>query len=323
MEIGRAAAVLRSAGAQLCLIVASLVAAALIIFVAIDILPGDPAAVVLGLNATPESIAALREEFGFNAPPALRFLGWITGMANGDFGRSTAYRVPVATLISERASVTLPLAIIAMLLALALGLGVALLAAARPRLGIVVTLIGEIGLALPNFWLGLLLIIVFSVTLGLLPSGGFPGWQSPNAARALILPAIALALPQAAIIARLGHTLLNETLREAYIRTAEAKGLTRGAVLFRHALPNAMVPLLALIGLQLSFLLGGSIIVENVFSLPGLGRLMAQAIAQHDIVTLRSLIFLFAATILIVHGLVAALQTRIDPRLARASGLQG
>lgn len=303
-------------------LLASLFGAALAIFIAIDILPGDPAGTVLGLNATSEAVAALNRDFGFDQPAPRRFWSWIGALAQGDFGISITYRVAVAGLIGERILVSLPLAFLALALALGLGLGLALLAAWQARLSFLVSAFGEIGLAIPNFWLGLLLILVFSVGLGVLPSGGFPGWETGwGALRALILPAIALALPQAAIIARLALALLNETLRETYIRTAEAKGLTAAAVLLRHALPNALVPLLSVLGLQLSFLLGGSIIVENVFALPGLGRLMAQAIAQHDVITLRALIFVFTAAILIVHSLVSSLQAAIDPRLRRASGL--
>ncbi|WP_376801628.1 ABC transporter permease [Candidatus Raskinella chloraquaticus] len=322
MEIDGLTARLRSGLVRLAGLAASLLAAAVVIFVAIDVLPGDPAAVVLGLNATPDALAALRSEHGFDQPAPWRFMAWIGALARGDFGISTTYRVAVAGLIGERLAVSVPLACLAMGLSLSWGLGLALLAAWQPRFSVVVTAFGEVGLAIPNFWLGLLLILTFAVGLGMLPSGGFPGWEAGwGALRALILPAIALALPQGAIIARLALALLNETLAEVYIRTAEAKGLSRAGVLVRHALPNAMVPLLALMGLQLSFLLGGSIIVENVFALPGLGRLMAQAIAQHDIITLRALIFLFAATILIVHSGVGIVQASIDPRLRRASGL--
>lgn len=316
MEIGGAAALFSHAGLKLAGLAANLAAAAAAIFVAIELLPGDPAATVLGLNATPEALAALRAEYGFDQPVIWRFFAWLGGFVSGDLGQSYTYRVPVLTLIEERAAVSVPLAVLAMGLSVLIGLSLALLAAWRRRWSFLVTLFGEIGLAVPNFWLGLLLILLFSVSLGLLPSGGFPGWDKGSAAwRALILPSVALALPQAAIIARLALTLLRETLAEPYIRTAKAKGMAGPAVLFRHALPNALVPLLAIMGLQFSFLLGGSIIVENVFALPGLGRLMAQAIAGHDIIVVRDLILLFASAILVVHALTGVLQGFIDPRL--------
>lgn len=316
MEIGRAAALFSHAGLKLAGLAANLAAAAAAIFVAIELLPGDPAATVLGLNATPEALAALRAEYGFDQPVIWRFFTWLGGFVSGDLGQSYTYRVPVLGLIEERAAVSVPLAVLAMGLSVLIGLSLALLAAWRRRWSFLVTLFGEIGLAVPNFWLGLLLILLFSVSLGLFPSGGFPGWDKGWAAwRALILPSVALALPQAAIIARLALTLLRETLTEPYIRTAKAKGMAGSAILFRHALPNALVPLLAIMGLQFSFLLGGSIIIENVFALPGLGRLMAQAIAGHDIIVVRDLILLFASAILIVHALTGMLQGFIDPRL--------
>lgn len=300
-------------------LLARLFLAGLIVFLAIEVVPGDPAAVILGLNATPEALSALRHDYGFDQPAIWRFFSWLGGFFLGDLGVSYTYRVPVAGLIAERAAVTLPLALLAMSLASILGLGLALLAVWRERLAILVDVAGEFGLAIPNFWLGLLLILLFAVRLGLLPSGGFPGWEAGwPAIKALLLPSLALALPQAAIIARLGFTLLRETLGEPFIRTARAKGLRFFTIIVSHALPNALVPLLAILGLQLSFLLGGSIIIENVFALPGLGRLMAQAIAGHDIIVVRDLIMLFAAAILLVRGGVSLLQQRIDPRLQRA-----
>ncbi len=300
---------------------ATLIVTAMIVFVALEILPGDPAEVMLGLNATPETVAAVRADLGLDKPPVVRFAGWMYGLATGDLGKSYAYRVPVAELIGERLQVTFPLTLMAMLISMAIGIPAGLIAASRAGKwrDVVVMTFAEIGLSVPNFWFGILFVLLFSVTLQWLPAGGFAGWDHGVIAgfRSLILPAISLALPQAAIIARLMRSAAIDALSEDWVRTARAKGLTRGATLMKHVLRNAMVPVVTILGLQFSYLIAGTIIIENVFALPGLGRLIFQAIGEHDIIVVKDLVVIFAGVVVIVNFVVDLLYGLIDPRLRR------
>jgi peptide/nickel transport system permease protein len=304
---------------RLATVLVMLLAAAALIFVVMDILPGDPAAVTLGLNAAPEALAALRTEMGLDRPALSRFITWVIGLCSGDMGQSHTYRVPVAGLVAERMVVTIPLALLAMALSTSIALPLALYAAANHnRAGdTAVMIFAQAGLAIPNFWFGILLVLVFSVGLGWFPAGGFPGWDKGLFAglRALVLPAIALALPQAAILARVARGAVLETMQENYVRTARAIGLGRRAVMVRHVLRNAMIPVITIMGLQFSFLIAGAIIIENVFALPGLGRLTFQAIAQHDLMMVKSLVMLFAALVILINFLTELVYGLIDPRL--------
>lgn len=300
----------------------TLLAAALVIFVVLEILPGDPAAVTLGLNAAPEALAALRTEMGLDKPAVLRFFIWLGGLVTGDLGQSYTYRVPVLQLIAERMAVTLPLALMAIALATAIGIPLGMLAASRHgRLADAgVMAFAQAGLAIPNFWFGLLLVLVFAVGLGWLPAGGFPGWQAGFgiSLKALLMPALALALPQAAIIARVTRSSMLDTLQEDFVRTARAKGLSEGTTMRRHALRNALIPVVTILGLQFSVLIAGAIIIENVFALPGLGRLVFQAIAQHDLIVVKDLVMLFAGLAILINFAVELLYGLIDPRLRQS-----
>jgi peptide/nickel transport system permease protein len=300
-------------------LLATLLAASLVVFVVLEILPGDPAALILGTGARADTLAALRHQLGLDAPLWLRYARWIGGMLAGDFGTSFTYHVPVADLVRERVAVSLPLALAAILLSTAIAIPVGVAAAAR-RGGAVdagLMAVAQLGVALPNFWLGLLLILLFAIRLPWLPAGGFPGWDAgPWAgARALLLPALALALPQASILARVTRAAVIDTMAEDFVRTARAKGLSRRGALWRHAVPNALVPVVTLIGLQFSFLLAGTVIVENVFSLPGLGRLVFQAVAQRDLTVVRDLVVLLAGSVIVVNFIVDLVAAWIDPRL--------
>lgn len=306
-------------------LVATLMVAAVIIFGVTEILPGDPAAVMLGMTATPETIAALRHDLGLDAPPLQRFFAWIMGFFTGDLGISYAYRVPVAGLIAERLPVTLPLALMAITFASLLGVSLGSIAASRAN-GIVDASImagAQIGLAIPNFWFGILLVLLFSITLGWFPAGGFPGWEAGifRGIEALLLPAIALALPQGAVLARITRTSVLEALGEDFVRTARAKGLSRWQTLRRHVLRNAFVPVFTMLAMQFSFLIAGTIVIENVFALPGLGRLMFQAIGGHDIITVKSLVMVFAGAVILINALVDLTYGLIDPRLRLGRGV--
>ncbi|MFN4273773.1 MAG: ABC transporter permease [Aliihoeflea sp.] len=302
--------------------IVTLVVASMVVFAVMELLPGDPARLMLGMNATAEAVAALRTQMGLDDPIAIRYLNWVGGMLVGDFGRSFTYSAPVISLIAERAVVSIPLALIALLLSTIIAIPVGIFAAARRgKVGDTVSMgAAQIGVAVPNFWFALMLVYVFAVWLQLVPAGGFPGWGNGiwPGLRALILPAVALALPQAAILARVTRSAMLEVLGEDYIRTARAKGMPRRYVLWRHALRNAMIPVLTIMGLQFAFLLAGTIIIENVFYLPGLGRLVFQAITQRDLIVVEGIVMLLVASVILINLLVDICYAIVDPRLRSA-----
>lgn len=303
-------------------LILSLIAASIVIFLVLEVVPGDPAQFMLGLNATPEATAALRTALGLDGPLLERYFTWVLGLLHGDFGISYTYKVPVAGLIADRIWISLPLAIYALALSTLIAFPVGILAAVRRNSATDVGIMGatQVGLAVPNFWFAMLLVLLFSITLRWFSAGGFPGWQDPLLAlKALTLPAVALALPQASILARVMRSSLLDTLGEDYIRSARAKGLSQGQTLWRHALRNALIPVLTIIGLQFSFLLAGAIIIENVFFLPGLGRLVFQGITSRDLIVVKSVVMLLVFAVILVTFLVDITYALVDPRLRRAT----
>ena len=304
---------------RLLTLLATLVGASLIIFLVLDALPGNAAQTLMGADASPEAVQALTVKLGLDQPLATRYLHWIAGMAVGDLGNSYAYGTPVAGLIMERLTLTVPLAIMSMLITVALALSAGIYTAANHnRLGDVsVMSLTQVGIALPNFWFAILLILLFSVKLQWLSAGGFAGWNDGIWAgmRSLLLPAISLAVVQAAILARVTRSAVLEVLREDFVRTARAKGLSRRAVLWQHVLRNAMIPVMTVMGLQFANLLAGTIVIENVFYLPGLGRLIFQSIANRDLIVVRNCVMLLAAMVVIVNFVVDVLYAFIDPRI--------
>ncbi|MGJ5132398.1 ABC transporter permease [Bradyrhizobium oligotrophicum] len=300
-------------------LLATLVGASLIIFLVLDALPGNAAQMLMGADASPDAVRALTVKLGLDQPLALRYLHWIGGLLSGDLGNSYAYGTPVAELIRERLAMTIPLAILAMGLTTVLALAAGIYTAANHnRLGDVgVMSLTQIGIALPNFWFAILLILLFAVKLQWLSAGGFPGWEDGiwPGLRALLLPAVALAVVQAAILARVTRSAVLDVLREDFVRTARAKGLTKREVLWQHVLRNAMIPVLTVMGLQFANLLAGTIVIENVFYLPGLGRLIFQSIANRDLIVVRNCVMLLAAMVIIVNFVVDVLYAVIDPRI--------
>jgi peptide/nickel transport system permease protein len=274
---------------------------------------------MLGINAQPDTIQALRVELGLDQSLAQRYLGWVGGLLSGDMGTSYTYRTPVSDIVSDRLQVSLPLALYALMLTVVVAFPVGILAAARRGSVTDITVMGatQLGVAIPNFWFAILMVILFAINLRWFSAGGFPGWDAGIflAMKALTLPAIALALPQASILSRVMRSSLLDTLSEDYMRTARAKGLTRRQVLWRHALRNAMIPVLTIIGLQFSFLLAGAIIIENVFFLPGLGRLVFQAITQRDLIVVESVVMLLVFAVILVNFFVDIAYAWVDPRL--------
>lgn len=314
---------LRYLARRLLVLALTMVAASIVIFLLMSVVPGDPAQFMMGMNADPAALAALRAELGLDRPLLVRYLEWVGGLMIGDFGQSYTYRVPVSQLILDRIGLSLPLAFLALLLSIVIAIPAALFAAQRHNRAGDISVMGlsQIGIAVPNFWFAMLLVLLFSVTLRWFSAGGFPGWEAGfvPAMKALTLPAIALALPQASILARVLRSALLETLGEDYIRTARAKGLSRGQALRRHAFRNALIPVLTIIGLQFSFLLAGAIIIENVFFLPGLGRLVFQGITQRDLIVVQSVVILLVFAVTLVTFLVDIAYALIDPRLRRGT----
>jgi len=297
----------------------TLVVASAIVFTVLEVLPGDPAQLMLGTDATQETLAALRDKLGLNESAPVRYLHWMEGLIEGDLGVSYTYSVPVSQLVGERMWVSLPLALLALVLSTIIGIPVGVIAATNRNRPLDYGIMGlsQVGIALPNFWFALLLVYVFSLGLHWLPSGGFPGWTAGlwPAFSALVLPAIALALPQAAILARVTRSSLLDVLAEDFIRTARAKGLTHRATVWRHGVRNALIPVLTILGLQFSFLIAGTVIIENVFFLPGLGRLVFQAIAQRDLIVVKSVVLLIVAAVVAVTFLVDLAYAVADPRI--------
>ncbi|MEN9417856.1 MAG: hypothetical protein RI988_1476 [Pseudomonadota bacterium] len=304
----------------------TLLVASLAVFAVLELLPGNAAEVILGDTATPESVAALQAKLGLDRPAATRYVEWIGELLQGRTARSISYDTPTAELIAERLRVTVPLAVMAMVLTVVLALTLGVYAAARHNsfgdLGVMAA--SQVGIAIPNFWFAILLILLFAVKLQWVSAGGFPGWTDDEGGGpwegfvALVLPAVALALVQAAILARVTRSAVLEVMREDFVRTARAKGLSRRQTLWRHVLRNAMIPVVTIMGLQFANLITGTIVVENVFVLPGIGRLVFQAISNRDLVVVRDVVMLLAAVVVVVNFLVDVLYALIDPRLRRA-----
>ena len=298
---------------------ATLVGTTVITFLALEILPGDPARVILGVEAPDSAVQALREQLGLDRPALERYLDWVGSLATGSFGKSYTYSVPVDELLAARLEITVPLALLAMALSVAMAMALGIFAAAHHnrRGDVAVMGVSQLGISVPNFWLALLLILLFAVHLRWFSAGGFPGWDAGvgPALKSLLLPALALATVQGAILTRFTRSAVLETMREDYVRTARAKGLTRGQTLRRHVLRNAMIPIVTVTGLQFANLLAGTIVVENVFALPGVGRLILQAITNRDIVVVRDVVTLLAAMVVLINLGVDLLYAAIDPRL--------
>ena len=310
---------LRYVGRRVVSLAVSLLVASVVIFLALEVVPGDPAAYMLGINAQEDTLAALRAELGLDQSRVERYLSWVGGMVQGDFGTSYTYRTPVAEMIGDRLWVSLPLAIYALVLSTLIAFPAGIWAASR-RGSVVdwgVMGVTQLGVAIPNFWFAMLMVLVFAINLQWFSAGGFAGWENGLFAglKSLTLPAVALALPQASILARVMRSALLDTLGEDFIRTARAKGLTRGQALRRHAVRNAMIPVLTIIGLQFSFLLAGVIIIENVFFLPGLGRLVFQAISARDLIVVESVVMFLVFAVVMVNVVVDLTYAWVDPRL--------
>ena len=300
-------------------LILTLLVATAVIFIMIEIVPGDPAAYMMGLSNNAEAADALRSQMGLDAPPWDRYKSWVGGMIGGDFGISYTYRILVSDLIGDRMMVSVPLTIYALILSTIIAIPVGVIAASKRGSFVDTGLMGiaQIGVAIPNFWFAILLVLLFSTSLQWFSAGGFPGWDAGviECLKALTLPAISLALPQAAILSRVMRTSMLDVMNEDYIRTARAKGLSKRQALMRHGLRNAMIPVLTILGLQFSFLLAGGIIIESIFSLPGLGRLVFQSIAQRDLIVVKSIVTLLVFAVVMITFFVDMAYAVVDPRL--------
>ena len=291
----------------------------LLVFVVVRVLPGDPALIILGLEANADSVARVRQALGLDQPVPVQYVQWVGHALRGDLGRSIQYDLPVGALILSRLNVTLPLTLLAASFMIAAAIPLGVFAATRHRRwGDYLTMtLSQLGVAVPGFWAGLLLILLFSVRLGWVQSGGFDGWGEGfwRGLRSLLLPAISLGLFQFAVLARTTRSAVLEVLREEYVKTARAKGVAERTVLFRHALRNALIPIVTVAGVQLGQLLAGSIILESVFYLPGLGRLTLAAISARDLPVVQGVVLFVASMIVTVNAAVDILYGILDPRI--------
>ena len=292
-----------------------------VVFGMIALIPGDPATAILGSYATPENVARLNASLGLDKSLPQQYLAWMSGVVSGDFGRSYALNRPVIDIILERFSATLLLAGASLLLATLFGLLAGIVSAVR-QFGLAdkaITLVVLIGISVPSFWLGLLLILFFAVRIKLFPASGmvaiYGGGGPLDILHHLVLPAITLALVATGVIARLTRTAMLEVLRQDYIRTARAKGLTERRVIYRHAFMAALVSVIPVIGIQAGFVLGGAVYVETVFQWPGIGAMLVNAISQRDILLVQGGVLVVAASYVLFNLLADVCQTLLDPRL--------
>lgn len=298
---------------------ATLLVVSILVFVVIRVLPGDPALLIMGTEASPEAAAALRRAMGLDRPLAVQYAEWIRGAITGDLGRSIQYDVPVGSLILSRLRVTLPLTLLAAVFMTVTALPLGMYAATHHRrLGDYAAMVAsQLGIAIPSFWAGLLLILLFAVRLGWVQAGGFTGWEEGvwPALRSLLLPALALGLVQAAILTRTTRSAVLEVFHAEHIRTARAKGLAERVVTWKHVFRNALITVVTIVGLQLGQLMAGSIVLENVFYLPGLGRLALGAISARDLPVVQGVVVFVAATIVTVNFAVDIVYGVLDPRI--------
>ncbi|MDR7418683.1 MAG: ABC transporter permease [Armatimonadota bacterium] len=289
-----------------------------LVFSALLLVPGDPAQTILGLDASPTALQALRRSLGLDRPPVQRYVEWLGAVIRGDLGASIRYARPVGELIRLRLSLTVPLVLLTLGLAGLLGTVLGVVAARHEgvRLDLAVSGFALTGLVLPSFWVGLMLILVFSAHLKVLPSGGFPGWaDGGRAASHLLLPVLTLALARTALVTRIVRGSLLEVLHEDYIRTARAKGLAERRVVAHHALRNAAIPVVTVLGLEFAQLLTAGVVIESVFALPGLGTLVLTGIEARDYPLVQGIVLVLAAMIVCLNLLTDLAYALLDPRV--------
>lgn len=297
----------------------------IMVFLLLHMIPGDPATVILGQEASPETIAALREELGLNKPILLQYFNWLAGVLQGNLGYSLVDHTPVSQLIMERLPATLELTLGTFVIALLIAIPAGILAAIRTGswLDYSSTMFALVGMSIPHFWLGMMFIIFFAVRLGWFPASGYvPFSENPTAnLTAMIMPMVATGLRESAVLMRMLRSSLLEVMDADYIRTAYSKGLKERTVIIQHALKNAMVPVITVSGLMIAGLLGGLVITETIFSIPGYGKLIVESIFTRDYITVQGTILVSALIVVGVNLIVDVLYTLIDPRIKMGKGV--
>jgi len=289
----------------------TLLGVSVLVFVILRVLPGDPARMLLPDGAPESAVAELNRQLGLREPLVVQYGLFLGSVARGDFGQSFQYRAPALRVVLERLPATVQLTLAAMFITIAAGVPLGIFTAVRrgTRYDVAGTIVAVLGQSLPNFWLGIMLILLFGVALRWLPTSGFAGWTS------LVLPAVTLAAFPTALVARLTRSSMLEILNRDYIRTGRAKGLAERRVVFRHALRNAAIPVLTVIGLQIGALLGGAVITESIFAWPGMGKLIVDAIFFRDFPVVQTVLILAATVFVVINLAVDLLYTVIDPRI--------
>src|SRR5262245_4881571 len=304
---------------RLLLAVPLLFGMSVLVFGLMRIIPGDPAVTVLGYKATPDAVRALRHAFHLDEPLPSQYFRWLGGLLRGDFGIDFRQNEPIGRMILDRLPVTVELTVLAALCAALLGVPVGLLAGARRRGAAdrASLALGLLGISIPDFWLGIILILIFSLAAGLLPSSGFVPFAEDvlGNLQYLALPALTLSLSRAAALSRLTRAAVMDVARRPFVQFARAKGLGEGAILLRHVLPNAAIPIVTVIGLQVGYMLGGAIVVETIFALPGLGRMTLDAVLERNYPVVQSGLLVIGAMFMVVNLATDMLYGRIDPRV--------
>ncbi|MDR2322741.1 ABC transporter permease [Microbacterium sp. NPDC089698] len=313
---------------RLLFLVLSFLVGMLVVFLLLRVLPGDPANALISVNATPEQIAAARAQVGSDQPVLVQLGSWLSGLLRGDLGTSFTSGAPVADDIASRLAVTLPLALISFVIATVLGSVIGVVAAARARTwyGALLGAITQLGIAVPVFWVGLLVVWLFALTLRLLPSGGFPrdDWADPGAAlSALALPVLTIVIVMSASLARYVRSATLDVLDSDYLRTARALGESRAGAFFAHGVRNAAVPVISILGIELASTLLGAVVVESVFTLPGLGALLVKAVGEHDYPSIQGVLVVTTALVLLIGFLADVAQRLVDPRLRGSISARG
>jgi peptide/nickel transport system permease protein len=310
-------------GRRLALAVPMLLGMSIIVFLIVHLVPGDPAHAILGLNATPELVSQLQSQLGLDRPLPVQYLDWLGGVLHGDFGTDYSSSAPISELLSQRLPVTIELALVSLGLAVLAGVPLGVLAAVRRGRGPDAVAQGAsmLGISVPDFWLGIMLILAFSLGLGLLPSSGWvPLSQDPvENLRHVALPAIALAAGLAAVLIRVTRAAMLDVLSQDYIRFCRAKGVSETRVVLKHGLRNAAIPITTVIGMQAGYLLGGAIVVEQVFSLPGVGRLVLDSVLQRNYPVVQASVLVVGVMFIIANLAADVLYTVLNPRLRRTS----
>ena len=300
-------------------LVATLFAASVAVFLVLAVLPGKPAQVILGTQATPESVARLTRQLGLDEPLWQQYLHWLRSLVTVNLGDSYISHLPIGHSLAQALGVTAPLVAFGMAIgvAIAVPFGVAAALLHHRVWGTAITSASQVGVAVPNFIAGIVLVLVFSVKLGWLPASGFTTWSADPwlAFKSLLLPGIALGAVEGAVISRYVRSAVLDVLRSDYLRTARAKGLKRRQALVRHGFRNASIPVLTVLGLEIPSLLVGAVVVENVFTLPGVGTLLLQAVANRDLIVVQDVVMLIAISVLVVNFLVDVSYRLLDPRL--------